>query len=114
MCIRDRATVSGFKFERVSTNSNIELMYIDNWFLTNDSTLSLNSLETFKFSIYPNPVNEIMTLENANCSEVEIYNLIGKKIKSATVVNNNINLGELNKGIYFIKAGDNILKFLKK
>ena len=108
------ATVSGFKFERVSTNSNIELMYIDNWFLTNDSTLGLNSLETFKFSIYPNPVNEIMTLENANCSEVEIYNLIGKKIKSATVINNNINLGELNKGIYFIKAGDNILKFLKK
>jgi hypothetical protein len=69
--------------------------------------------------IYPNPVEEILTVECAvkNVQNIEIYDLSGKLIRST--LNNfagttKIDVGQLKSGSYLLKIGNQIQKFIKK
>ncbi len=62
-----------------------------------------------KFSIYPNPASDIVTLniDNANNAvlTLNIYNVIGKLISSVTLKQNQkqIHIGDLSNGIYIVE-----------
>lgn len=78
------------------------------------STADTNFLKTLK--IYPNPTKGNTLFLNKTASfNVEIYNVIGKKILSINIVNTNkINISELKTGIYILKIKENNKVFTSK
>lgn len=60
----------------------------------------------FEFEIYPNPTSGIIYLKNAPSGYVKISNAIGEYIESVLFKDNEINLGHLVNGIYFITSID--------
>jgi len=71
-----------------------------------DTSLSVDQVETSVFSIYPNPTNgnsvTISSTRNAAIS-VQVYDILGKQVKNETLVNNTLNVSNLKSGVYIIK-----------
>ena len=82
-----------------------------------DAALGLNSINQNQLEIYPNPTDEILFLKNFNKPiDLIIYDINGRIV----IEYNNyslaqINLSELDKGIYFIQIDhSSIQKIIKK
>jgi hypothetical protein len=71
--------------------------------ITEAAPLGLNSLKELSFSAYPNPTTDYLNFSSKEVFSVDIYNILGAKVSSQKVVTN-VNMTQLNKGIYFIKA----------
>ncbi|HBX50990.1 MAG: hypothetical protein A2275_13215 [Bacteroidetes bacterium RIFOXYA12_FULL_35_11] len=58
-----------------------------------------------QIEIYPNPVNDVLYLnDNTNSvSAIEIFDFLGKKIFAEMKINNSMNVSTLESGCYFIK-----------
>ncbi|HLV23933.1 MAG TPA: FG-GAP-like repeat-containing protein, partial [Moheibacter sp.] len=82
--------------------------------------MGVNEIETHLFSIYPNPVKDILNVQGKSLenSQFEIYHLTGSKLMAGKLSNGKINVRHLNKGIYIIsilKDGKKSnLKFIKQ
>jgi len=77
-----------------------------------------NSINTI--SVYPNPVTDVLNISVSNgtkVNNVNIYNVSGKLVTTAKVTANQINISELNNGVYFIEVltenGKLTTKFVK-
>lgn len=71
----------------------------------NSITLNVENNKTIaeSISLYPNPVNDILTIKTSKKLKKSIfYNILGKKVFESS--NKQINLSQLSKGIYFIKV----------
>lgn len=73
---------------------------------------------TSNISIYPNPAEDIIYFNLNNKTKIkyiEIYNLSGKLIKRINnIIENNININYLNRGLYFLKISiNNNIKYFK-
>ncbi len=69
------------------------------------------------FSFYPNPVKDVINVKYPykNNARVEIYNVLGMKVKSFTLENSErINVSDLKKGIYYIRVIDGNSVFSKQ
>ncbi len=56
------------------------------------------------FTLYPNPVSDILTIESEfRLTKVEIYSIVGEKVKEIYSDFNSIQIGHLSKGIYILK-----------
>jgi hypothetical protein len=79
--------------------------------LSVDDELLDNSLK-----LYPNPVTNILTIESKNVkiSKVEIYSILGEKIKEITSNFVSITTDKLPKGIYIIKIYSGKSSMIKK
>lgn len=84
-----------------------------------DSANSINELDENKFSIYPNPANDRLTVqlnsENSLIQNLKIINLLGETIDEYKELNKNstrINTNRLKAGIYFliIESNKDVLK----
>jgi len=75
------------------------------------------SIDKTIFKIYPNPANNILNIEAeiSKPAHIEIYNLSGNKIFSQLMMetNHSINISNFASGIYFIKVGNSVQKFVK-
>lgn len=82
-----------------------------------DGTTAITNLKFEQYIISPNPAQDYIIL-GENVSNIEIYNLIGKKMNQIEVTNNGAQVQNLASGIYFIqfKKDEKIYtsKFLKK
>lgn len=59
------------------------------------------------FDYYPNPVKNSLTISSeSTIDSIEIYSVLGQKVKSIKVndIQTEIDLSELNRGLYFVKA----------
>jgi len=102
----------------------IQYLEVDTFELSSTSTSINNNNLDLKFSIYPNPANNNLTLdftsENSNKSILSITNIIGEKIKESQIntvagINTfNLNLEGINNGVYFINLINNSSKSTKK
>ncbi len=101
--------VKDFKFDE--TTDTITIIINDNCITTNNNV----SKSTNDFNLFYNPIDFNLTIElinkniNINNCYLEIYNLIGNKIKSIPI-NSNIlttNLYPINNGLYFYKIINN-------
>ncbi|MDV6167967.1 T9SS type A sorting domain-containing protein [Flavobacterium sp. DG1-102-2] len=68
--------------------------------------------------LYPNPASNVVNLKSDNVmvSEYAIYNILGKLVAESKITETNnaqINIESLEKGIYFVKANNHYLKFIK-
>jgi hypothetical protein len=72
-----------------------------------DVTLSSNSFDAINgLSMYPNPLsgNTLFLTSTANAPmSVQIFDLLGKEVVKADVVNNTINVAKLTAGVYVVK-----------
>ncbi|MCL1968988.1 MAG: carboxypeptidase regulatory-like domain-containing protein [Bacteroidetes bacterium] len=70
------------------------------------------------FKIYPNPTNQILNIEGniKGNTTVEIFNISGIKLSSYLMTENNltVNVAHFASGIYFIKVGNSVQKFVKE
>ena len=72
------------------------------------STVSLieNGLDA-RFSIYPNPSNDYITIKGTDIASFAVTNLMGQTVISGNEIKNNtVNISELNHGVYFIIITD--------
>ncbi len=81
--------------------------------VTSTSDLESNSVN---LNIYPNPACDVLYLTgNNNVKNVEIYNSLMQETENNTIgSDNSISVSELKPGLYFIKTGNSLLKFIKK
>jgi len=75
-----------------------------------------NSNDNSLFRIFPNPTNGTFVLETENNVSFKITNLIGQTIISGNleIGTNNIDVSDLNDGIYFIIVGNKTKKLMIK
>ncbi|WP_129750715.1 T9SS type A sorting domain-containing protein [Flavobacterium beibuense] len=58
-------------------------------------------------NIYPNPVSSdrvYITSKSGQSKEVEIYDVLGKKILQATITGKELNISNLTAGVYIVKV----------
>ena len=75
-----------------------------------------NNILTDNISIYPNPVNDILNIKSKDNQKVSfvIIDINGREIISKTSNDNNINVSNLKKGIYFVKITNDNSSITKK
>lgn len=83
-------------------------------------SLSLNQFEELSFSIYPNPASNTINLQLKNSdlmdySTIHILDVNGRIVLN-TLFSNEINVQQLDNGVYFIKISglSKTVKFIKK
>ncbi len=82
------------------------------------NSLSVNDNTLLNFLVYPTPTENILHIKSkTEISKIEIFNKLGQKIKN--ISNNQIDISNLNQGLYFVKATDvngnfGIKKIVKK
>ena len=73
---------------------------------------SLSPVKIDSVSVYPVPVKDILNISwgSGNVSDLEIYNLVGQKIKAAHVNSGSrqisLSVDDLKKGVYFLRLYD--------
>jgi hypothetical protein len=78
------------------------------------AVLSSNSFSLSEFSIYPNPTKDFLSINsNQNPVNIAIYNVLGKKILSAST-SNKIDVKSLPNGVYVIRIKDGLQEVRKK
>ena len=77
--------------------------------ITQDEAQSAEYVNKDDAKIYPNPAKDNIYVENNSGATIEIYNLIGEKVKSITNAKRNatINVSDLNSGSYIVKVIEN-------
>ena len=69
-----------------------------------------------RFALYPNPANDCIYLEGIEAnSEVRIYNTMGALVKVVNAnANEEIGIGDLSNGLYVVRCGNAMMRFVKK
>ena len=111
------------------TFSNDANIYFDynfpittNTYTTTIQTLSSQDFDfANQFTLYPNPVNDILNFnskENLEIQSAEVYNMLGQIVISVPNATKSINVSSLTKGSYFVKVntekGSATSKFVKE
>jgi len=100
--IKTTAVNFGLWNDLISTNSIYYLIEYSNVLSIQDLELKSN------ISIYPNPFNNFITIDNNNSiaiNKINIINLLSQKIKTINldeIINNEINVSSLDKGMYIL------------
>ncbi|WP_445457959.1 T9SS type A sorting domain-containing protein [Flavobacterium sp. HNIBRBA15423] len=87
--------------------SDAYMLMVDDFKIT-AATLKSDSFLASKFNIYPNPVNDIISINSDNVAfeNISLTDINGRVIKETTtnsVMNYDFNISDLNSGIYFLK-----------
>lgn len=72
-----------------------------------DPTLGTTQFSNFNFSVYPNPTSDQLNVSAAkNISKVEIFNLLGQKVKSNAVnaTQKQLSISDLQSGLYLMEV----------
>lgn len=66
------------------------------------------------FTIYPNPATEMLTIiNNSSGTEVEIVNMIGQIVKKVEIIDRKeLNVSDLESGVYFVKMNGVSMKLI--
>lgn len=68
-----------------------------------------------EFNISPNPASDYLIIKGNELQQIDIYSVEGIKVKIILAGNSNkqIDISGLSRGVYFLKAGNNVRKFIK-
>lgn len=100
--IQVKSYVDGNKYLFVSESDNNRILKVD---LT-DPALSTLEYKELLFHIFPNPVEDHLTIKTPfNIEEISIYNLLGQRVKNISANSkNSIDMSHLKSGIYFVEV----------
>lgn len=71
------------------------------------STMNIHESENDFLTVYPNPVNSILRIENKSSNEIQsvrIFNSIGEQVLSTSKLNSEIDFSRFENGIYFLEV----------
>ena len=119
--IRLKNSFSGQEYRIKLENEVSELKFDpEKWIVAkNIIRPSISEINKQNFSFSPNPSSNtlyILITDTKNVkTNIEIFNITGQKMKEYAINkgNNQIDISCLQKGIYFLKIGDDIKKFIK-
>ena len=70
-------------------------------------TNSINIDDKNKYIVFPNPANDVLTIQGKNVSRIKIFNIHGNIVLSKNVNNNKkVDISILNKGMYLVELED--------
>ena len=70
-------------------------------------TNSINIDDKNKYTVFPNPANDVLTIQGKNVSSIKIFNIHGNIVLSKNVNNNKkVDISILNKGMYLVELED--------
>lgn len=84
---------------------------------TYSNTLSVDSINSVDFRLYPNPNNTgVLTINSSNPSTiaVQVFDVLGKRVISTALSNNTLDISVLNSGLYIIKLTQDNTSITKK
>ena len=97
---------------------------VDNWsFYVAKINTGINSVQpndlTDPIVVYPNPAADQINISNFEFGigqNIEIYNALGEKVISRIPngIEQNVDVSALPRGLYFVRIGDKVQKFVKK
>ena len=109
--------LAGINFFSASNNNE---MYIDDVVMGPDITLSTDEFSAANFSMFPNPVKDVLNIYSKNNVEaVTVYDMLGKEVISVApgVLNPTIDTSSLASGAYLvnvrINGASNTIKIVK-
>lgn len=83
-------------------------------FQANGSATNISDHQnTNSFSIFPNPVKDILTI-NGQFNTVDVFDIYGKLVLSSENINNNLNVSSLADGIYILNIATQEGSYIKK
>ena len=101
------------------TGANSDIIGLDT--VSVDRPLSTDSFFKNNFAVYPNPATSVLNITNNSniaINATQITDLNGRVVKEIKGITNQINISELNSGIYFLKIatdqGTGTTKIVKK
>ncbi|CAM1344837.1 T9SS type A sorting domain-containing protein [Tenacibaculum amylolyticum] len=70
------------------------------------STLHIDDYNSNKVFLFPNPVDNILTVKGVTfkLSDIKIFNFLGQEFTNFRIINNGIDLSDLSKGSYIVKV----------
>ena len=76
---------------------------------------STQSVAATAFAIFPNPVSETLFIDNINSKDnsYQIHDMSGLQLSHGLIENASIPVYQLDAGMYFVKVGEQIEKFIK-
>lgn len=87
--------------------------HLSSW-INYDATVSTDQLKEKRVNIYPNPVDQELIVSNVSeLIPFEIYDLQGRLLQNGRV-NNEISVIGLSQGIYLLRMGTQVFKFVKR
>ena len=103
-----------FDINNVGDGSNLSTFYFDNVLQTN--SLSTENFTDFKVNIFPNPIkNELfINSQSKQLTKVEIFTILGKKVKEIRENIKKINVEDLSSGLYLVKIYSQDESFVSK
>lgn len=86
------------------------------------ASLSTQNFLTSNFAVYPNPTSDVLNINSKNnttaVNAIQITDINGRIVKEVKGMTNQININELNSGVYFLKIatdqGTGTTKIIKK
>ncbi|WP_408041500.1 M4 family metallopeptidase [Tenacibaculum amylolyticum] len=87
---------------------------------TTNNTIGLTATneKLSDISVYPNPVSNILNLRlkasNNNAKTFKVINVLGKVVKSGTLKSTQLNINNLNSGLYILEVTDGLKVFKQK
>ncbi|MCQ2286296.1 MAG: T9SS type A sorting domain-containing protein [Bacteroidales bacterium] len=92
-------------------------IYIDNLDFEVETSIQENGKKAPTLFIIPNPASDYIDLQlsedNYTWKEIEFYNMFGTLVKKETNSTTHISVSDLANGVYIVKAGNAIGKFVK-
>ena len=85
------------------TQSNMEIDYIR---IYQEDTFGIEDENLSNIKIFPNPVRDILNIQNGNIENFELYNSIGLLINKGKINENQIDFSDLAKGVYILKLNN--------
>ena len=81
-----------------------------------ESSTETDSKMIHQLNIYPNPVGDICYIDAPSSGILSIYTINGQLIKNQHLNqgNNQLNMSELQSGLYIAKLGESVFKLKKK
>lgn len=122
----DVSNISTIKFkttkivinQKDNTSSDFYFSDITKITFNEDGTSIIESKDMSKASIHPNPVKDVLTINNADAiygNDICIYSITGMLVAKHSQWNGeHIDVSNLNPGVYFINTNSTTLKFVKQ
>jgi aminopeptidase N len=107
---------------KIPLKSGVSAIAVDpnNW-LVNKSTSAkdvtitgLKEAGWSSLSFYPNPVIDVLHINQPSSTEVHIFDQLGREVMAAQLVSGELKVGQLMPGVYVLRMQDGFAKFIKQ
>ena len=100
--LSDYAGMSSVIVKFVFTSGYGNNVYVDNIEIAN-SPLDVEEVDESSLAIFPNPVKDVLNINyDKAISQIDVYDVNGKLVKTLTTVGSSINVSDLSDGIYML------------